>query len=138
MLHGRSGAIDSGDDHSQGVALLPCGWLALGGDTGDAITGEVADARAHRSAHERGCLLSVAECVYCPLQITAVNDARHPPCPVRVDGTPDDAQLADSQPPPGLAALQRAVVRVGQQRLAGEDVPERTQRHAAVVGVQFA
>ncbi len=98
---------------------------------------------AHSAAGQASCepnrvLRSVAERAYGALEVAAVDDTRYAPSPVGVDGAPEDAQLADSQPPPGLAALQCAVVGVGGQRLAGERVSHSAQSSPVVVWVQLA
>jgi len=81
---------------------------------------------------------SVAERAYRSLQVAAVNDARHAPALAVADRSPQDAQLADPQSPPGRSSLQCAIVRIGRQRLVGEHVGHRTQGCAVVVGVELA
>lgn len=81
---------------------------------------------------------SVAERAYCSLQVAAVNDARHAPALAVADCSPQDAQLADPQSSPGCSPLQRAIVRVGRQRLACEHVSHRSQRRAVVVRMELA
>jgi len=81
---------------------------------------------------------SVAERAYRALQVAAVDDARYAPALAIADGSPEDAQLADPQSPPGRSALQCAIVRLGRQRLVGEHVGHRAQGCTVVVGVELA
>jgi len=81
---------------------------------------------------------SVAERAYRSLQVATVNDARHAPVLAIADRSPQDAQLADPQSPPGRSSLQCAIVRVGRQRLVGEHAGHCAQGCAVVVGVELA
>jgi hypothetical protein len=81
---------------------------------------------------------SVAERTYCPLQVAAVNNARHAPALAIADRSPQDAQLADPQSSPGRSPLQCAIVRVGRQRLVREHTGHRAQGCAVVVRMELA
>lgn len=72
------------------------------------------------------------------LKIAAVYDTRHAPAVVRIDRTPEDAKLANTQASPWHSSFQCPIVCVGRQWLLAEHVSHRSQRRALVVGMELA
>jgi hypothetical protein len=94
--------------------------------------------RAGASELRAMAVLSVAQCAYCSLQVASMHNARHAPCLADCDRPPQDAQLADPQPPPERSTLQRAIIRVGRQRIACKHVSHRAQSRSAILGMELS